>query len=173
MSTKEISPSELEQLIKNDSKVMLVDVRTPGEFKSSHIDSSINIPLGSKEFENYLSTPQSEATNIIICQGGTRAKNACNIIQDKTKLNALVLSGGVNAWEKNGMKTIKSSGAISMERQVRIAAGLFVFLGSILSLIIATNFIYVPIFVGAGLVFSGVTNTCGMARVLSVMPWNK
>ena len=62
--------------------------------------------------------------------------------------------------------------AISLERQVRIVAGLMVFAGSLLAI---TNpwWLIVPGFIGAGLAFAGITDTCGMAMILARMPWNQ
>jgi len=62
---------------------------------------------------------------------------------------------------------------ISLERQVRIAAGSLVLLGAVLSLLVHPYFIGLAAFVGAGLVFAGVTDTCGMAMCLARMPWNQ
>lgn len=58
-------------------------------------------------------------------------------------------------------------------RQVQIAAGALVLLGVILSQTIAPAWIALSAFVGAGLVFAGLSGFCGMARLLPLMPWNR
>jgi rhodanese-related sulfurtransferase len=171
MSIQEISASELLDLIKKEP-IKLVDVRTPGEFRSTHIPNSLNLPLSSSDFESFKNSASGAEKIVLICQSGARAKAASNELMLKNIAPLFILSGGMNSWQQSGFDVIKGEGTISMERQVRIAAGLFVFLGSILSLIFSLNFIFIPIFIGAGLVFSGVTNTCGMARMLAVLPWN-
>jgi len=56
---------------------------------------------------------------------------------------------------------------------VRIAAGSLVLLGAILAWTLHPAFVAVPAFVGAGLMFAGITDTCGMAMLLGKMPWNR
>ena len=65
------------------------------------------------------------------------------------------------------------SRVISLERQVRIAAGSLVLLGVALGLLVHPAFIGLAAFVGAGLVFAGVTDWCGMGLLLARMPWNQ
>jgi hypothetical protein len=62
---------------------------------------------------------------------------------------------------------------ISLERQVRIAAGSLVLIGSALAWWVHPAFIGLAAFVGAGLVFAGATDTCGMGLLLARMPWNR
>jgi hypothetical protein len=62
---------------------------------------------------------------------------------------------------------------MSLERQVRIAAGSLVVLGTVLGAFVHPAFLGLPAFVGAGLIFAGVTDTCGMGMLLARMPWNR
>ncbi len=162
-----------EELIKN-SDVKLIDVRSPGEFSAVHINGSVNYPLGGKELGALENDPQfpKEKKLFLVCQSGARASQACNEIEKAGFNNIKILQGGVSQWVSEGLPVVRGKGAISMERQVRIAAGLFVLLSSLIVSMGLNSFILVPIFVGTGLVFSGVTNTCGMAKVLALMPWN-
>ncbi len=95
-------------------------------------------------------------------------------LKGQSKRNFVVIDGGLNALKANGAKIISGSkNIISLERQVRIAAGLLVLVGVLLGYIIHPGFFVISGFVGAGLMFSGITDTCGMAMVLAKMPWNK
>lgn len=58
-------------------------------------------------------------------------------------------------------------------RQVQIAAGLLILCGVVLGYSVSGGFFLLSGFVGAGLLFAGVTGFCGMARLLRVMPWNR
>jgi rhodanese-related sulfurtransferase len=58
-------------------------------------------------------------------------------------------------------------------RQVQIAAGSLVLLGVILSHTVASGWIWLSGFVGAGLIFAGVSGFCGLARLLAALPWNR
>jgi rhodanese-related sulfurtransferase len=86
--------------------------------------------------------------------------------------NVLVLEGGVGAWESAGLPLVRGKETVSLERQVRIAAGSLVLLGVVLGTYVAPAWFILSAFIGAGLVYSGVTDTCGMALVLAKMPWN-
>ena len=83
------------------------------------------------------------------------------------------VDGGTEAWEQAGLPVVRGRGVIALDRQVRIAAGLLVLLGVGLSLLVHPAFVAVSAFVGAGLVFAGITDTCGMAMLLAKMPWNQ
>jgi hypothetical protein len=72
-----------------------------------------------------------------------------------------------------GLPVVRGKKTISLERQVRIAAGLLVLIGSLLGWLVHPVFIGLSAFVGAGLVFAGVTDTCGMGLMLARMPWNQ
>ena len=84
----------------------------------------------------------------------------------------VVVEGGTEAWVDSGLPVVRGKKAVSLERQVRIAAGALVLIGSILTLV-NSYFLVLPAFVGAGLVFAGVTDTCGMGMLLAKMPWNQ
>ncbi|MDG2344819.1 MAG: DUF2892 domain-containing protein, partial [Opitutae bacterium] len=60
-----------------------------------------------------------------------------------------------------------------IERQVRIAAGLLVLCGTLAGTYIHSGFLFIPGFVGAGLTFAGISDTCGMAMLLTKCPWNQ
>jgi hypothetical protein len=62
---------------------------------------------------------------------------------------------------------------MSLERQVRIAAGSLVLLGVALGAFVSQWLYGLSAFVGAGLVFAGLTDTCGMGMLLARMPWNR
>jgi hypothetical protein len=83
------------------------------------------------------------------------------------------VEGGTLACVEAGIPVVRRRKAISLERQVRIVAGLLVFLGAILGGFVHPAFIGLSAFVGAGLVFAGITDTCGMGMILPRMPWNQ
>ena len=110
---------------------------------------------------------------MIICQGRTRARKTCEELGEDLWANARVLAGGINGWEAAGFPTVTGKGAIAMERQVRITAGPLVLIGAILGYTTSINWVALSAFVGAGLVFAGITDSCGMSQVLALLPWNK
>jgi hypothetical protein len=84
-----------------------------------------------------------------------------------------VVQGGVQAWEAAGLPLNRGRKTLSLERQVRIIAGALVVVGAVLGYLVHPAWVGLSGFVGAGLVFAGITDTCGMAMVLARMPWNQ
>jgi hypothetical protein len=87
--------------------------------------------------------------------------------------NLHLLIGGMNAWVGAGLEVERGRKRLSLERQVRIAAGSLAAIGGLLALLVNPLFAIRPAFVGSGLVFAGVTDTCGMAMLLSKLPYNR
>ena len=84
-----------------------------------------------------------------------------------------VIEGGTDLWSERGLPVEKGKGSISLERQVRIVAGTLVFLGTLMGTVVNQYLLIIPGFVGAGLIFAGITDTCAMGLLLAKMPWNK
>ncbi len=109
-----------------------------------------------------------------MCRSGNRAKQAAERLARKGFTDVHVVEGGMLAWTEAGLPVVKGESKVwSLERQVRFVAGLLVVLGAGLSIAAHPYFIALSAFVGAGLVFAAVTDTCGMAMILARMPWNQ
>ncbi len=173
MSVELISPEELSRVLKNNTGAILIDVRTPGEFESVHISGARNLPLGSKELSDFINTHRgTKETIYVTCQKGGRAKTACTDFA-RENITTKSLSGGMDAWIEAKLPVNQGKKTLSIERQVRIIAGALVVLGVLLHYAGLPNAILLSGFVGAGLTFAGVTDTCGMAFALARMPWNQ
>ena len=109
----------------------------------------------------------------LICRSGSRGQQACEKFVKAGYSNAVNIEGGTIACVEAGLPVIRGKKSMSLERQVRIAAGSLVLLGAVLGWFVHPAFIGLSAFVGAGLVFSGITGTCGMAMILARMPWNR
>ncbi len=153
---------------------LLVDVRTPGEFRGAHIEGSRNVPLGGLGAQvARLGELAQGRTVALVCRTGQRAREALATLRASGIEAACVLEGGVVAWEAAGLPLERGEAGMSLERQVRIAAGTLVVLGVGLGFFVHTGFLGLAAFVGAGLVFAGLTDTCGMGLLLARMPWNR
>ncbi len=151
-----------------------IDVRTPAEFREVHIPGSINIPLPDIAARaGDLSRDAAGSPLVLVCRTGGRAKKAQEELLRCGIENCEVLEGGVAAWEQAGRPVERGRAAISLERQVRIAAGSLVLIGTALGALVHPWLLAISAFIGAGLVFSGVTDTCGMGMLLARMPWNR
>jgi rhodanese-related sulfurtransferase len=164
---------ELEELVRRRPGVRLLDVRTPGEYESVHIRGAYNVPLDRLGEHGSELRAQVRDPIILICQSGQRAQRAEAALQASGMPNLHVLDGGLNAWLGAGLEVERGRKRLSLERQVRIAAGFLAALGGVLALLVNPLFALLPAFVGSGLVFAGVTDTCGMAMLLSKFPYNR
>lgn len=163
-----ISPQEA----KSCADDLWLDVRTPAEYLEAHVEGSVLKPLQDLNIDEIKSLSSGKPGCIVICRAGGRARQAAEKLSAAGLNNIKVMEGGITAWQAAGLPVNKGKKTISLERQVRIAAGALVLLGAILSSIGSSNWIWLSGFVGAGLIFAGVTDTCGMAMVLARMPWN-
>jgi rhodanese-related sulfurtransferase len=160
------------QLWQNRDQFRWIDVRTPGEFASEHIEGSENIPLDQLQTR----TAELKASSkplIVVCRSGQRADKACQFIETLPEVQAQILEGGITAWQAQKLPLERGQGTISLERQVRIVAGFLAASGALLALFVDPRFALIPAFVGSGLVFAGVTDTCGMAMMLAKLPYNQ
>lgn len=99
---------------------------------------------------------------------------AAETLQNAGYLDLHVIEGGLMACKACGVHTeLSPQSVISLERQVRIAAGGLVLLGFILGIFVNPLFHFLSWFVGVGLIFAGVTDKCTMALLLSYAPWNR
>ncbi len=160
------------QVNEQQSDSLLLDVRTPAEFEEVHVQGAINHPLTDLNSEYVRNLMAGKRTCVLICRSGGRARQAAEKLAASGLPNLQIMFGGMQAWESEGLQVIRGRKTISLERQVRIAAGSLVFIGSVLGYLVSPAWIALSAFVGAGLVFAGVTDTCGMAMVLARMPWN-
>lgn len=168
-----IRPSDLAAKKQKGESVELIDVRTPVEFREIHCTFARNVPLSDLDPAAVMADREAKDQPLyLICRSGSRGKQACEKFHAAGYTNVVNVEGGTQAWAEAGLPVNRGKKAISLERQVRIAAGSLVVLGVLLGL---WNpwFLILAGFVGAGLVFAGVTDTCGMGMMLARMPWNQ
>lgn len=168
-----IEARELEELVRRRPGVRLLDVRTPGEYESVHIRGAYNVPLDRLGEHGAELRARVQDPIVLVCQSGQRAQRAEAALLQSGMPNLHVLNGGMNSWVSAGLMVERGKDRLSLERQVRIAAGSLAALGAVLALLINPLFALLPAFVGSGLVFAGVTDTCGMAMLLSKLPYNR
>jgi rhodanese-related sulfurtransferase len=175
MSTATISPSALARRQNEQPDVELIDVRTPAEFEEMHINFARNIPLDQLDPATVMRTRKQAGGDplYLICQGGGRGQKACEKFQQAGFSQVVNVEGGTTAWDQAGLPVLRGQKTISLERQVRITAGSLVFIGVTLGWFVHPVFFGLSAFIGAGLVFAGITDTCGMGMLLARMPWNR
>lgn len=170
-----ITPQELDSLRRAGQQIDLIDVRTPAEFSEVHVDFARNVPLDRLDPKAILADRNANADQplYVVCRSGSRGKQACEKLVAAGLVNVINVEGGTLACEAAGLPVVRGKKTISLERQVRIAAGFLALLGGGLAIVVHPYFAGLSAFVGAGLMFAGITDTCGMAMILARMPWNQ
>jgi rhodanese-related sulfurtransferase len=173
MSLSTITAAQFSEICRSGGSVELIDVRTPAEFREVHVTAARNVPLDRLDPAEFKIARNGHAGPLyVICKSGGRGAKACEQLLSAGVTDVVNVEGGTTACVEAGVPVARGKKVMSLERQVRIAAGSLVLLGVIGSLG------YYPViglsaFVGAGLVFAGITDTCGMGMLLARMPWNK
>lgn len=167
-----ISSPDASQLVAAGGASSVIDVRTGAEFESEHIPGSRLIPVDQIEAraDEVRIVP---APRLLLCQSGNRASIAKKTLEKLHVAGLRVIEGGIRAYVEAGGETVKGKARLSLERQVRITAGILVLIGVLAGLFIHRAFLILSAFVGAGLTFAGITDFCGMGILLSKMPWNR
>lgn len=157
----------------NGEVLHLLDVRTPAEFGESHVPASRLVPLDKLEPGAVLAGVGNGESVYLMCRSGARATKALEKLEAAGCQRAIVVEGGMVAWEGAGLPVVRGKKTISLERQVRIAAGALVLLGVVLGSQVHGAFYGLSGFVGAGLMFAGITDTCAMGMLIAKLPWNQ
>lgn len=168
---KTITPQDAARLLHEGAT--LVDVREPDEHARERIPGARNLPLSRLE-EAELAVHQGRPV-LFHCRSGARTQgNAARLAAKAGACEAYVVEGGLQAWKQAGLPVAEDRRQpLELMRQVQIAAGSMVVLGVLLGVLVQPWFLALAGFVGAGLVFAGVTGTCGLANLLRLMPWNR
>lgn len=169
------APLTVDEFAPRLNSATVIDVRTPGEYGSGHIPGAFNIPLDRLgDALPSLRTAAEKGELVVVCASGARSGAASGRLAGEG-ITAASLDGGTAAWSGAGHALDRPAGARAvwpMERQVRLVAGSLVLLGILLDLAIPGARI-LSFLIGGGLVFSALSNTCGMAAVLSKLPYNR
>ena len=153
MSLPLLSPRQANARVAEGAK--LIDIRDADEYAREHIPAARSVPLDT-------------------LPGARTSGNADRLAQAAAPAEAFVVEGGIQGWKQAGLPTVEDkSQPLPLMRQVQIAAGLLILCGVVLGYSVSSGFFLLSGFVGAGLLFAGVTGFCGMARLLKVMPWNR
>ena len=168
-----LTPAGLARLLRERPETRVLDVRTPGEFEAEHIAGAYNVPLDTlAEHGTEIRAGVAEPV-VLVCRSGQRARRAEQALAAAGMSNLHLLDGGMTAWTAAGERTVTGAPRLSLERQVRIAAGALAATGALLALTVHPWFAALPAFVGSGLVFAGVTDTCAMGMLLARLPYNR
>lgn len=162
----------LNEKLENADDLHLVDVREHAEFAGGRIEGAKLLPLG--ELEKRHAELDHSKPIYVMCRTGNRSSQAQKKLKSLGFTNVINVAGGFEAWKKADLPFERDERAPwALERQVRFVAGLLVLVGVLLSVLVHPYFVWLAGFVGAGLVFAAVTDTCAMGMMLLKMPWNR
>ncbi len=168
-----ITPLALDELLQKGEAIVL-DIRDEGEFNREHIPGALLLPA--ENIDAALQRTFSGKLGVFYCSSGLRTKDAESKIDASGLSDPMYLSGGINAWSKQGLPTVGGDArkpSLSIPRQVQISIALILLLFAGLSLTGSIWPIYVIIGVGLGLLVAGLSGTCAMASIIMLMPWNR
>jgi rhodanese-related sulfurtransferase len=172
---RSIPPLELQRLLAAGGPVQLLDVRAPGEFAAAHVPGAKLSPLDDLDaaaFQRQRGTDDSPL--YVLCQSGGRARKAIERLERAGVRGCVLVKGGTQGWMDAGLPVILGrSNVLPLMRQVQITVGLISAVGAVLALAATPLFAIIPLVMGCGLVFAGISGTCGMALLLAKMPWNR
>ncbi|MEU5714660.1 rhodanese-like domain-containing protein [Streptomyces sp. NPDC020403] len=167
-----MGPAVLHRLAQEGRAPRLLDVRTPGEFRTAHIPGSYNVPL------NTLREHRAELLNhldedvVLVCRSGQRAAHAEKALSEAGLPNLRVLEGGIVAWETAGAPLNRGPERWDMERQVRLVAGSIVLTTGLVGVFVPGAHL-IGTAIGAGLTYAALSNSCAMGVLLSKLPYNR
>lgn len=167
-----VSVHELRKRLKDGESIRLIDVRSRAEFEMERIDLEClsNHPLSDID----AIAAEKDEILYLVCQTGMRSARAQKNLLARGHKTVINIEGGLNAWKTAKLPITRSERApLPLLRQVQITSGLLILTGTLGSLFLSPDLIWLAIFVGAGLSFAGITGFCGLARLLLLLPWNR
>ncbi len=166
-----VDAQTLNQWIEQGS-VTLIDVREPSEYAAEHIQGAVLVPLS--KFRPDQIPVEADKKLVLYCRSGNRSGQAAQKLFQAGFEEVTHLRCGISDWSEQGLPVqFNKNAPISLMRQVQIAAGTLMLTGLGLGVFVSSWFLILSAFVGAGLIFSGITDTCMMGMMLAKLPYNQ
>ncbi|MBX3457372.1 MAG: rhodanese-like domain-containing protein [Candidatus Paracaedibacteraceae bacterium] len=172
MPYKSVPPETLKQWLDQD-EVILIDVRDPSEYASGHIMDAVSIPLSQVCITALPEYPNKKI--VINCQRGMRGLAACQKLETELDKNTLYnLEGGISAWVEAGLPiTGQQLPRMSLIQQAQLTIGIWTLISVTLALTVNPTLALLATIPGIGLIYAGLSGTCGLTYLMALMPWNK
>ena len=170
-----IQPLELQRLLAEGAPAQLLDVRTPGEFAAAHVPGAKLIPLGDLDPAAFRRERGAEEIPVyVLCQSGGRARKAIEKLERAGVHGCVLVEGGTQGWIDAGLPVTRGkSNVLPLMRQVQITVASFRPWARFSRSPSTRSLPSSRCVMGCGLMFAGITGTCGMALLLAKMPWNR
>jgi rhodanese-related sulfurtransferase len=170
-----VSVRELQSRLAAGRPGRLLDVRTPGEYAAVHVPGAKLIPLDELDAAAFCRERGGDGAPVyVLCQSGGRARRAIEKLERAGARGCVLVEGGTQAWIDAGLPVNRgTSRVLPLMRQVQVMVGFLSATGAALALTVNPRYAFIPLVVGCGLLFAGLTGFCGLAMLLAKMPWNK
>ena len=170
-----VLPRDLARMRDTGVACDVIDVRTRPEHEDARIDGVPLVPLDELDPGAFLGARSRPGARLyVLCQSGARAAKAAEKFKKAGFDGCVVVEGGLQAWMDAGLPVARGQRRVlPLMRQVQVVVGAVSAAGSVLALAVHPYFALVPLMMGAGLLFAGLTGTCGLAILLARMPWNR
>jgi rhodanese-related sulfurtransferase len=166
-----LDPQSVAQRVK-EGQAVLIDIREADEYAREHIEGAQSLPVSLLDQAELTLEVGQHA--VFHCKSGMRTEAYCVRLSEIISGDTYMLQGGLEAWSKAGLGTVKNKDApMEINRQVQITAGSITVAGVLLGFAVHPGFFGLSLFIGAGLTFAGISGWCGMAKLLAAMPWNR
>lgn len=167
-----ITPTQAQEMVQS-GEARLIDIRESTEYAAEFIPGSRLVPLSIARNYPLKDSDAPEKPVIFFCHSGNRTQKAAPLLEELAGSNAAYqIEGGITGWKQAGLSVQQNSAPLPLFRQIQIGAGALVLAGVIGSAFWHPMYL-LSAFVGAGLMFAGITGFCGLGILLSKMPWNK
>lgn len=169
-----ISATEFKHMIDAGKQPDIIDVRTPAEYESVHVSCARNQPLDRLDPAAVQAARRDRADEplYVICRSGARGKQACERFIAAGFLNVINIEGGTSACETAGVPVVRGKQSMPIHCQVQTIVGTLVVVGAVLSFW-NPLWAWLGVVMGAGLLYSGLTDSCILGMLLARMPWNQ
>jgi rhodanese-related sulfurtransferase len=170
--SEELDAATLQPLVAAGRGPQIIDVRTPGEFETTHIPGSVNVPLDMLREHRDELVQHIDEQAVLVCRSGQRATTARQALAAAGLPDPRILQGGLAEWQSAGAPVHTGRARWDLERQVRLVAGSIV-LVAVLASVAFEPAKWIGAFIGAGLTVAALTNTCAMGMLLAKLPYNR
>lgn len=170
---RSLTPQEADANVKSGEAV-LIDIRSEQEFAAAHLPGAIHLLPETVDAD--VARVLGDRNPIFYCSSGMRTKSQAATLGAAGFADPAVLDGGLNAWRAASLpvkEVATPKGPLPLQQQVQITVAILLLALTAMSIWVSPSFVIGAGLIGLGLGFAGLTGTCGMARVLLLMPWNK
>lgn len=118
LAHKEVSSAEAKELLASPPDgLIILDIRTPDEFRAGHIPDAVNLDFFSPRFELKLAELPKKTPILLYCRSGNRSAQALEYFEEAGLGPVYHLTKGFRQWQADGMPTSAPDSATGAEKK--------------------------------------------------------